>query len=75
MGTVEEIAKAMEQLPPDKLAEFNAWYEKFSAALFDAKIERDCAQWQHAATICRGIENITFRSASLTLFLLADTQS
>jgi len=41
MGTVEEIAKAVEQLPPEKLAEFQAWYEEFAAALFDAQIERD----------------------------------
>ena len=41
MGTVEEIAKAVERLTPDKLAKFQAWYEEFSAALFDAKIERD----------------------------------
>lgn len=43
MGTVEEIVKAVEQLSPDKLAKFQAWYEEFSAALFDAKIERDVA--------------------------------
>jgi hypothetical protein len=41
MGTIEEIVKAVEQLPPDKLAEFQAWYEEFSAALFDAQIEQD----------------------------------
>jgi len=41
MGTVEEIAKAVERLAPDKLAKFHAWYEEFSAALFDAKLERD----------------------------------
>jgi hypothetical protein len=39
--TVEEIAKAVEQLPPEKLAKFQAWYEEFAAALFDAQIERD----------------------------------
>jgi len=41
MGTVEEIVKAVEQLSPDELAKFQAWYEEFEAALFDAKIERD----------------------------------
>lgn len=41
MGTVEEIAKAVEQLPREKLAEFNAWYEEFVAAFFDAELERD----------------------------------
>lgn len=43
MGTLEEITKAVEQLPPDKLAKFQAWYEEFAAALFDAQIERDAS--------------------------------
>lgn len=41
MGTVEDIVKAVEQLPPEKLAKFQAWYEEFAAAVFDAKLERD----------------------------------
>jgi len=41
MGTVEEILKAVEQLPPEKLAEFQIRYEELAAALFDAQIERD----------------------------------
>jgi hypothetical protein len=38
---VEELEKAVADLPPEKLAKFRAWYEQFDAALFDAKIERD----------------------------------
>jgi hypothetical protein len=41
MKTVEEIEKAVEELPPDKLAKFRAWFEGFDAALFDRKVERD----------------------------------
>jgi len=41
MKTVEEIEKAVEELPPDKLAKFRAWFEGFDAALFDRKLERD----------------------------------
>ena len=41
MSTLEEIEKAVERLPPEKLAEFRAWFEQFEAALFDAKIARD----------------------------------
>lgn len=37
--SVEDLAKAVAALPPDKLAKFRAWYEQFDAALFDAKIE------------------------------------
>jgi hypothetical protein len=41
MKTVEEIEKAVEELPPDKLAKFRAWFEGFDAALFDRKLEQD----------------------------------
>ena len=39
--SVEELKKAVAQLPQAELAKFRAWYEEFDAALFDAKIERD----------------------------------
>jgi hypothetical protein len=41
MSTLEEIEKAVENLPPEKLAQFRVWFEQFEAALFDAKIARD----------------------------------
>ena len=42
MRTVEDIEKALTELPADQLAEFRAWFETFDAARFDEKIERDC---------------------------------
>jgi hypothetical protein len=39
--TVEDIEKAIANLPPHQLAEFRAWFEAFDAARFDEKIERD----------------------------------
>jgi hypothetical protein len=41
MSTLEEIERAVESLPPDKLAQFRTWFDQFEAALFDAKIARD----------------------------------
>jgi len=41
MSTLEDIEKALTELPPDQLAEFRAWFEAFDAARFDEKIERD----------------------------------
>ena len=35
MTTVEDIEKAVAQLPPDKLDKFRDWFEKFEAARFD----------------------------------------
>ena len=39
--TIEDIEKAVEQLPPEKLAKFRAWFEQFEASRFDHKIEQD----------------------------------
>jgi hypothetical protein len=41
MTKIEDIEKAVEQLSPEELAKFRAWFEEFDAHLFDAKIERD----------------------------------
>lgn len=39
--SVEELEKAVAKLPPDKLAEFEAWFEKFIADEWDKQIEAD----------------------------------
>lgn len=41
MKTLDDIEKALSELPADQLAEFRAWFETFDAARFDEKIERD----------------------------------
>ena len=41
MTTLEDIEKAVAELPPDQLARFRAWFEELEAARFDQKIERD----------------------------------
>ena len=41
MSTVEDIEKAVIELPADQLAEFRAWFEAFEATRFDERIERD----------------------------------
>lgn len=41
MTTVEDIAKAVEQLTHKELARFRAWFGAFDAQHFDAAIERD----------------------------------
>jgi hypothetical protein len=41
MTTVEDIEKAVAELPPDQLARFRAWFEEFEASRFDHSIERD----------------------------------
>jgi hypothetical protein len=39
--TIDDLEKAVAQLPPDQLAKFRDWFEAFDAARFDEKIERD----------------------------------
>jgi hypothetical protein len=41
MPTLEDIEKAVAELPADQLAKFRAWFEEFEAARFDQAIERD----------------------------------
>jgi hypothetical protein len=41
MTTVEDIEKAISQLPPAELDRFRAWFESFDAERFDELIERD----------------------------------
>lgn len=41
MTTVEDIEKAVTELPMDQLARFRAWFEQFEAARFDKRIEQD----------------------------------
>ena len=43
MTTLEEIEKAVSDLPTDELAKFRAWFEEYEAARFDRTIERDTA--------------------------------
>ncbi|MCF6210480.1 MAG: hypothetical protein L3K24_07380 [Gammaproteobacteria bacterium] len=39
--SVEDVEKAVAQLPPDQLKKFRAWYEKFDSDTWDEQIEKD----------------------------------
>jgi hypothetical protein len=41
MTSVEDIEKAVAELPPDQLVRFRAWFEQFEGARFDDRTERD----------------------------------
>jgi hypothetical protein len=41
MTSLEDIEKAVTELPADQLAKFRTWFEEFEAARFDQRIERD----------------------------------
>ena len=44
MSTLEDIEKALTELPPDQPVEFRGWFEAFVAARFDDRIERGLAE-------------------------------
>jgi len=39
--SVQELEKAVTQLPNPELAQFAAWFEEYQADLWDQQIERD----------------------------------
>ena len=39
--SVEELERAVAELPPEKLAKFEAWFGKFMADAWDKQIEQD----------------------------------
>lgn len=41
MTKLEDIEKAVAELPADQLAKFRAWFEEFEATHFDQRIEQD----------------------------------
>jgi hypothetical protein len=43
MTTLEDIEKAVTELPVDQLAKFRAWFGEFEAARFDQRVEQDAA--------------------------------
>jgi hypothetical protein len=43
MSTVEEIERAVRELPPEELALFRAWFAEFDASVWDHQIEADVA--------------------------------
>lgn len=44
MSSVEDIEKAIENLPPKELSRFRAWYEAFEANRFDDRIASDASR-------------------------------
>ena len=39
--TVQEIERAIKELPPDDLSKLSEWFEEFEAKAWDAQIEAD----------------------------------
>jgi hypothetical protein len=49
MSSVEEIALAIKQLPPEMCHQLKSWLDAYAAELWDAQIERDVLAGQFDA--------------------------
>ena len=43
MSSVQEIEQAVQELPPQELAAFRAWFAEYDAAVWDRQFEDDVA--------------------------------
>ena len=56
--SIQEIERAVTQLPPDDLAEFTTWFEEFQAQAWDEQIARDSQTGRFDAIIQRAKEQV-----------------
>jgi hypothetical protein len=62
--TIEDLEKAVAELPPDQFAKFREWFDEFDAARFDQKIERDARAGKLDARADRATSTISAKAAS-----------
>jgi hypothetical protein len=43
MSTIQEIERAVSDLPPEELSRFRAWFLEFDAQVWDEQLESDVA--------------------------------
>jgi len=43
MNTLDEIKKAVQELPPEEMRTFRRWFEEIDAKLWDDQFEKDVA--------------------------------
>ena len=58
MSTVQEIAQAVSQLPPEDLAAFRAWFAEFDADAWDRQFEEDVAAGRLDALAEEALEDL-----------------
>ena len=69
MANLEDIEKAVAELPMDQLTRFRAWFEEFEATRFDRKIERDAT----TGRLDRLAEQATAMGANAVLSVMFDS--
>jgi hypothetical protein len=58
MSTITEIERAVQQLPPEELAEFREWFAEFDAASWDRQFEQDATAGRLDALAHEALEDL-----------------
>jgi len=58
MSTIQEIEDAIQQLSPEDLAAFRAWFAEFDAGLWDRQMEVDISAGQLDALAEEALEDL-----------------
>jgi len=58
MSTLQDIEKAVQELSPDQLATFRAWFVEYDHALWDQQLERDIASGRFDSLADEAIEDL-----------------
>ena len=58
MSTLQDIEKAVQELSPDQLATFRAWFVEYDQALWDKQLERDIASGRLDSLADEAVEDL-----------------
>ena len=58
MSTLQDVEKAVQELSPDQLAAFRAWFVEYDQALWDKQLERDIASGRLDSLADEAIEDL-----------------
>ncbi len=65
MSRVEQIEAEIQQMAPDELAAFRAWFEKYDADQWDLQIEADASSGKLDALAERALRSLENGQATL----------
>lgn len=68
MSSVEEIERAVSELPPKELRRFRVWFAEFEAEIWDRQIERDLRDSRLDALVEEARAETRYDRAFLALF-------
>jgi len=67
MSTIQEIERAVSQLPAEDLAKFRAWFAEFDAKVWDLDIAEDVSAGRLDALADEAIQDLRERKSMFSL--------